>query len=85
MYLQKWNQQLIILFIHVDFSLWLISLVVGVINFISNTDYSGTFRQALVELLISNLTVSLTLLSWAFPMEWGASWMYKETDKPTWK
>lgn len=60
MYLQKWNQQLIILFIHADFSPWLISLVVGVINFISNTDYSGTFRQALVELLISNHIVSLT-------------------------
>lgn len=59
MYLQKWNQQLIILFIHADFSPWLISLVVGVINFISNTDYSGTFRQALVELLISNHIVSL--------------------------
>lgn len=47
----------------------------GVINFISNTDYSGTFRKALVELLISNHTVSLTLLPEHFlqgevPVEW---------------
>lgn len=61
MYLQKWNQQLIILFTHVDFSPWLISLVVGVINFISNTDYSGTFGQALVELLISNHSFTSTV------------------------